>query len=168
MQIDYELTQKDFTEAYTVHRNSRPLSKWSRRLFIWIAGLATAIILFGFLVRPSWEKAKGLMPFFVLAVIWVAVLWILPRWMIRRQFLQQPGARGPRTLALDEAAVHWRWNGGSSEVEWRNYIRSAEGKNQILFYTSPACFNILPKRTISADQLGALRKLLAANIQTRQ
>jgi hypothetical protein len=34
-----------------------------------------------------------------------------------------------------------------------NYIRSVEGATQILFYTSPACFNILPKRALSPDQL---------------
>jgi hypothetical protein len=165
MQINYELTQKDFTEAYTAHRNSRPLRKWSRRLFVWIVGLATAILLFGFLVRPSWEMARGLMPFFVLVTIWIGVLWVLPSWMMRRQFLGQPGARGPRTLTLDAAGVHWRWNGGSSDVEWKNYIRSVEGKNLILFYTSPACFNIVPKRAIAAEQLDELRVLLKQQIR---
>jgi hypothetical protein len=166
MQIKYELTQTDFTEAYTVHRNSRWLSKWARRLFIWIAGLGTAIIILGFLVRPSWEQAKALVPFLVLVTIWIAVLWFLPRRMMRRQFLKQPGAHGLRTLTLDDTGAHWRWNGGSSDVEWKNYIRSAEGKNQILFYTSPACFNILPKRAIEGDRLSELRTLLHQNIKS--
>jgi hypothetical protein len=67
---------------------------------------------------------------------------------------------------LDASGAHWRWNGGSSDVEWKNYIRSVEGKNQILFYTSPACFNILPKRTIGAEQLGELRSLLNQKVQS--
>ncbi len=112
--------------------------------------------------------AKGLLPFFVLVVIWIGVLWVLPWWMMRRQFSGQPGAHGPRTLTLDATGAHWRWDGGSSDVEWKNYIRSVEGKNQILFYTSPACFNIVPKRAIAAGQLGELRSLLSQNIQTRK
>jgi hypothetical protein len=168
MQIAYELTQKDFIEAYTAHRNRTALSKWSRRLFLWIASLSTAIVVFGFLVKPSVQAAKALLPFLALVVAWIAILWILPRWTMRRQFLRQPGAHGHRTVLLDASGVHWRWNGGSSDIEWRNYIRSVEGKNQILFYTSPACFNILPKRVIAAEQLSGLRSLLVQNIQTRK
>jgi hypothetical protein len=168
MQIGYELTQKDFTEAYTAHRNRSALSKWSRRLFLWIAGLSTAVVVFGFLVKPSVQAAKALLPFLGLVVAWIAILWILPRWAMRRQFLRQPGAHGQRTVLLDASGVHWRWNGGSSDIEWRNYIRSVEGKNQILFYTSPACFNILPKRVIAAEQLSELRSLLVQNIQARK
>ena len=71
----------------------------------------------------------------------------------------------PEDLTLDASGAHWRWNGGSSDVDWKNYIRWAEGRNQILFYTSPACFNILPKRAIAAEQLNEIRSLLNQNIQ---
>jgi len=57
---------------------------------------------------------------------------------MRRQFLQQPGAHGPKTLTLNASGARWKWNGASSDIEWKNYIR----------YTSPACFDILPKRGI--------------------
>jgi Ni/Fe-hydrogenase subunit HybB-like protein len=168
MQIAYELTQEDFTEAYSVHRNRSTVTKWFWRIFFWIAGLFTAFIVFGFLLKPSVQAAKALLPFFVLLAVWVAILWILPRWTMRRQFTKQPGAHGPRTVLLDAYGAHWRWNGGSSDVEWKNYIRSVEGKNQILFYTSPACFNILPKRAIGAEQLAELRSLLRQNTQSRK
>ena len=164
MQIEYELTQKDFTESYTVHRNRKGLTKWARRLFTWIVALFAIFILFGFAVKPSLEMARGLLPFFGLIVLWLGILWALPWWLMRRQFLSQPGAHGPRTAALDDSGTHWRWNGGSSDVEWRNYIRSLEGKHQILFYTSPACFNILPKRALTAEQLNELRGLLKERI----
>jgi hypothetical protein len=91
MQIAYELTQEDFTQSYSVHRNRSALSKWSRRIFVWIAGLSTAIIVLGFLVKPSVQAAKGLLPFFGLVAAWIAILFALPRWTMRRQFLKQPG-----------------------------------------------------------------------------
>jgi hypothetical protein len=76
MQIAYALTESDFTESYSVHRNSKTWRKWSRRIFICIAGLFTAIIFFGFLVKPSLQQAKGLAPFFVLVAMWAGILWL--------------------------------------------------------------------------------------------
>jgi len=168
MQIAYELTQQDFIEAYSVHRNRNAFSKWSRRLFVWMAGLFTAAVLLGFLIKPSLQAAKSLMPLLVLVVMGIAILWILPCWTMRRQFVKQPGAHGPRTVGLDASRAHWRWDGGSSDVEWKNYIRSAEGKNQILFYTSPACFNLLPKRVLAAEQLTEIQSLVQQNLQPRK
>lgn len=168
MQISYELTKEDFSESYVAHRNGRALSKWSRRIFVWLAGLCTAIVLLVFLMKPSVQAARDLLPFLALVIAWVAILWIFPRWSMQRQFLKQPGAHGPRTLLLDLTGAHWRWNGGSSDIEWKNYIRSIEGKNQILFYTSPACFNILPKRALAAAQLSEIRELLKQNIQIQR
>jgi hypothetical protein len=165
MEIRYELTERDFTEAYSVHRASKTWRKWAGRIFIWIAGLFTAVLLLGLLVKPSWEVAKGLLPFFAFVTLWIGVLWFLPRRSMRRQFLHQPGAHGPRTLTLDEEGVHWKWNGGSSDVEWKNYVRFVDGKNQILFYTSPACFNIVPKRALLPAELLDLRGLLEQHIR---
>jgi len=65
---------------------------------------------------------------------------------------------------FDGTGAHWRWNGGTGDVEWRNYIRWVEGKNQFLFYTSPGCFNILPKRALNSDQLAELRDTLKQNV----
>ena len=112
MQIVYELTEKDFTEAYSAHRNRKPLTKWLRRIFIWSFVLFAAVVLFGFLVKPSAQMARNLMPFFGLVVMWILVIWFLPRWLMRRQFLKQPGAHGQRTVTLGADGVHWRWNGG--------------------------------------------------------
>jgi YcxB-like protein len=167
MQITYELTQKDFTEAYTAHRSGKAFSRWSRRIFISIMVLMALVVLLESVTRPGLETARSLLPLLVLIAMWIGVLWILPWWTMRRQFLQQPGAHGPRALALDDAGAHWKWSGGSSDVEWKNYIRSVEGKNQILFYTSPACFNILPKRSMSPQQLDEIRELLKQNIGVR-
>jgi hypothetical protein len=134
--------------------------------FILIIVLMAAVVLLESVMRPSAETARNLAPLLILIVMWIAVLWLLPWWTMRRQFLQQPGAHGPRTLRLDSTGGHWQWSGGSSDVDWKNYIRSAEGKNQILFYTSPACFNIIPKSALAEEQLAELRELLKQYIQS--
>ena len=166
MQIEYELTQKDFTEAYTAHRNRNSAAKTIRTIAFWLVIAFASFMLYG---SVKAHNIRALLPFFVLTILWLVLIGgVLPRWLMRRQYTKQPGAKGPRKLMLDVSGTHWRWNGGSADVEWKNYIRSLEGANQILFYTSPACFNILPKRALNPDQLSELRTMLAQNIQAEK
>jgi hypothetical protein len=164
MQIDYELRQDDFIESFVVHRNRNIFSKWLIRLLKSFAIVVALILALTLIVRPNAEETKSLIPFFGLILMWAALLWGHPRWSARRQFLKQPGAHGQRTVLLDDSGVHWRWNGGSSDIAWRNFVRSLEGKRQFLLYTSPACFNIIPKRVLTPEGLLELRALLKRNI----
>jgi hypothetical protein len=164
MEITYELTQKDFTESFAAHRNRRPFVKWARRTIVWVTLLALVLVLFGS-IRSG--NTRTLLPFFGVVGLWLLVLAGLPTWWgARRQFLKQPGARGVRTVLFEDIGAQWRWNGGSSMVEWKNYIRSVEGKNQFLLYTSPACFNIVPKRALRKEDLDEFRSLLKQRILT--
>jgi FlaA1/EpsC-like NDP-sugar epimerase len=129
MQIDYELTQRDFADSFAAHRNRNVVSKWLTRLFMSITLILAVILVIGLIVKPNAQDARTLMPYFVFAILWIGALSILPRWNMRKQFSRQPGAQGPRTVLLDATGVHWRWNGGSSDVAWKNYIRALEGKN---------------------------------------
>jgi hypothetical protein len=162
MEITYELTQKDFTESFVAHRNRRPLIKWARRTLVWAVLVVLALVFVGS-VRTG--NTRTLMPFFAVVAFWLLVVAGLPTWWsARRQFLRQPGAHGTRFVLFDDAGAHWRWNGGSSDIEWKNYVRFVEGKNQFLLYTSPACFNIVPKGAISREELSEARNLLKQRI----
>jgi len=165
MEISYLLSEKDFVEAFGVHRNRTAFKKWSMRFFIAFIVLMAVVVVAGALVDHSQQAAKSLLPFAGLLAFWIVALWAFPRWNMRRQFRNQPGAQGPRTVTLDVDGAHWRWDGGSGDIAWKNYIRWVEGKNQILFYTSPACFNILPIQGLPPQQIVDLRELLKQNIQ---
>jgi hypothetical protein len=52
-------------------------------------------------------------------------------------------------VLLNENGMRWVWKGGDSNVSWDSYIRFLESKGHFLLYTSPACFNILPKRVLT-------------------
>jgi len=164
MQIDFELRQDDFVESFAAHRNRNIFRKWLIRLLMSFAIVVALILALTLIVRPNAEGTKSLIPFFGLILMWVALLWGLPWWSARKQFLKQPGAQGQRTVSIDDSGIHWRWNGGSSDIAWKNYVRSLEGKKQFLLYTSPACFNIIPKRALTPDGLIELRALLKHNI----
>lgn len=44
-EIAYELARRDFSEAFTAHRNWSPLRKWFRRGFVVVLLLLAVIIL---------------------------------------------------------------------------------------------------------------------------
>jgi hypothetical protein len=166
MQINYQLSEDDFVEAYGVHRDRTAFKKWSMRLFIALIVFMSVVVFAAALVDHSQQAAKNLFLFTVLLAFWIVTLSAFPRWNMRRQFRKQPGAQGPRTVTFEADGAHWRWDGGSGDIAWKNYTRWVEGKNQILFYTSPACFNILPTHGLPPEQILDLRELLKQNIQT--
>jgi hypothetical protein len=108
---------------------------------------------------------RHLTPLVVLFVAWfVFFLRVAPWWKARNQFRKQPSAHGQITMVLDEAGVHLRWDGSTSDLAWKNYIRWVEGKNQFLLYQSPALFNMVPKRALTPEQIVEFRVMLAEHI----
>jgi hypothetical protein len=168
MEVTYELVQRDFFDALIAHRNGSAFRKWTFRLVVLIVCLLAGLLLLQFALNPKSEPLAAFGPLFVFAVIWVALLWASPWLSARKQFSKQPGAQGPRTLVLNASGVHWRWNGGSADVEWKNYIRYLESKNEFLLYSSPAVFNIVPKRVFTPDQISELRELFAQNVSSKR
>ena len=168
MQISFELNEKDFVQAYITHRERTPFGKWVNRILLWLVLLFMVSIIVGLILNIDGPRvAKEYLPLSCLAFFWILVLEAWPHWAMKRQFRKQPGAHGPRTLTLDADGTHWRWDGGSSDVAWRNHICWVEGRSQILFYTSPTGFNMLPKRALQPTQLAQLRELLKQHISAK-
>ena len=164
MEVNYELTQRDFFESLIAHRNRKKWVKWSFRVFITVAIIFAGLSLFVAAMRPSAETLSNLFPFLGLVGLWCLLMWGSPWWLARTQFLKQPSAQGRRRALFDGDGIHWRWDGGSSEVEWKSYVRWMETRNEILLYTSPVLFGIVPKRALTPEQLSELRTLLTQNI----
>jgi hypothetical protein len=164
MEVTYELTQRDFFDSFIAHRNSSVLRKWFFRIIVLTVFAFLAIGLLGAILRPYPKVWSDLTPLFFLAGFWVLLMWASPWWAARNQFLKQPGAQGPRAMLRNNSGIHWQWNGGSADVEWKNFIRFHETKKHFLLYSSPACFNIVPKRTLTTEQMDALRTVVRENL----
>lgn len=164
MQVSYELKQRDFFDSFIVHRNRTPLRKWSFRLIATFVFLFAGVELLMLLVRPNGRTYSNVAPLLGLAFLWGMLMWASPWWLARSLSLKQPSAQGPITLLLDPAGLHWRWNGGAADLEWKNKIGYFEGKNHFLLYSSPVTFNIVPKRALTPEQLDAVRELLAEHL----
>jgi hypothetical protein len=168
MEIQYVLTQRDFQEAMYAHRKARTFTRWFYRILTVFVILISLLIVLGALGAAAQHSAHAFTsfsPLLILTVGWAALLWLMPMWMARNQFRNQPGVQGGRIVSIDEAGIRSRWNGGSSDAEWKNYIRYFEAKNQVLLYTSPACFNILPKRAFQPpENLATFLNMLKRNL----
>lgn len=166
MTITYQLTQQDFYESFIAHRNSRKAMKWMIRILLaFLAFCILTDITFFLTDHLQGSLTSALIPPVGLAVFWMLLLWLSPRWTARNQFRKQPSVQGPRTLTLDTQGANWQWDGGHAEIEWKNLIRYYEAKNQFLIYSSPACFNIVPKRSLSSEELSELREFFVQNIR---
>ena len=161
MQLISELTQKDFIESIIAHRNHNSVTKWSLRLLTSILLLFIALGLLLLIVR---RDAQSIMPMLVVAAGWSLFIWGMPWLSARTQFSKQPSAQGQRMLEVDSAGVHWKWNGGASDMEWRSFIRCLESKDHFLLYSSPKCFNTVPKRAFTPEQSAEFRSLVKHNI----
>ena len=67
-------------------------------------------------------------------------------------------------MLLDASGIHWQWNGGSADIEWKNFVRFQETRNQFLLYSSPAIFNVVPKRALTPDEMSAFRQLVTERL----
>jgi YcxB-like protein len=151
MQITFELTEQDFVEAYKTHCSRGPSNKWRKAIwFVFLVVFLGAFILWA--IANNTSELSSYFPLAILGVGWFVVIRWFQRRSMRKQFRDQPGAHGPRTVTFDGEGAHWRWEGGSSDVTWKHYIRWIEDDKQILLYSSPAYFTMLPKRGLSPEQ----------------
>lgn len=147
------------------------IANYQRNRLLWIAARAALIYgLSGFLVRllfPNSLVVWKVTTFYLLGLFYgCAFLWILPWWAARMLFSKQP-MQGPQTLTLDTTGAHWHWDGGSSVLAWKNFMRWYEGKSGFLLYTSPAIFHIVPKRAFSEQEVQDFRGLLSREVSSR-
>src|SRR5690348_14351856 len=164
MQVTYELRQRDFFDAFIAHRNRNAFAKWMFRGIVTIVFVLAGAGLFALVFRHDRESASNVAPIVGLAFMWAALMWVSPWWMAKNQFTKQPAAKGPQTLLLDDAGLHWRWDTGSAEMQWSNIIKCSESKTMFMLYSSPAFFHLVPKRALSPEQLSEFRTTLGQHI----
>jgi len=161
MQITYALSQRDFFESLIAIRNRKT---WAKLVFRAAPVILVSLVVFSVLTSPRSQLISNLIPTVSMLLLWSYLLWASPWLSARTQFMKQPSAQGQRTASFDGNAVHWQWDGGSSVVEWKTYMRWMESKNQILLCSSPIQCGIVPKRALNAEQLSELRTLLTEKI----
>ena len=158
MQVTYQLTQKDLREALTAHRNPsasiflRPVS------YLLLLGFFSGLcVLLAHFNSARFSTDLRLLEF---GSLWAAILWALPWVSARQQFFRTPSFSAPKAMSCNPDGILWDWDGGSTEVEWKSFIRLHETKRLLLLYTSPSFFQLVPKRAFNSEELANFRALL--------
>jgi YcxB-like protein len=165
MEATYELTQKDFFDSFVAHRSRSLATRWFWRFTTALICFLLAAGLLGVAARPSFQTLSDLARVMVFPILWAAIVWVIPWWTASNQFSKQPKAPGPRKMTADANGIRWDWEGGCANVEWKGFTRWLECKSEILVYTSPACFNIVPTRALTPEQLSEFRGLLTQKLK---
>jgi YcxB-like protein len=165
MHIKYTLTQRDILDGMKAN--------YQRSRLLWLlAWVALMYGIGGFFMRLLFQNSLlvwKLSSLFPLGLFYgCAFLWILPWWAARLLFHKRPSIQGPQTLTVDATGAYWHWDSGSSALAWSNFIRWHEDKNGFVLYTSPATFNIVPKRAFSEAELKEFRRLLSREISSQE
>ena len=161
MEVTYELTQKDLVDCFLAHRRHSTFSKWIFRVSACTVMPLVCLCLLVFIFSPKVRSFSTYVQLLFSIALMAVYFWGYPWWAARVQFTKQPGTQGPITVSLDNGGVHWKWNGSSSDVQWKNYIRIHESKTHFLFYRSPVSFNIVPKRALTPEQQSDFRAFVA-------
>jgi hypothetical protein len=160
MEITFRLTQTDFAGAIIAHRNRFAFMRWLYRLLIVLIIPLFGVGLWGIIFLPKESALFSYLPLLLFALFWTYQIWGAPRSAAKIQFKKQPSAQGEIALSLDPNGVQWRWDGGSSNVEWKHFIRVLDTTNHFLFYPSPVYYHVVPKSAFAAEQIAEVQMLL--------
>jgi len=168
VEVTYQLTADDFRRAISAHRTSSPFRRWSFRVGLSFVSfvLVTGVVLL--IVAPHSNAFRNLLPLYALFILWVAMLWVSPILSARSQFRGSPSARGPITLEVTGAGLHFRSPFTDSRTDWSAYVKWVEEKAIFALFPNPKVFIVIPKRAFTLDQLGEFRELVRQRVKPQQ
>jgi hypothetical protein len=165
MTIEFQFTLDDYRNAFRAHfsKGASPFTRWTLRLGVWFGAF---LLLIGIVFVITGQRTINVLwPPFLLGALWI---WLgmggSYRFSARNQFTKNPSLRQPRRVDFNQDGLKTDAGVASSQHSWKAYVRCVESNACFLLYTSPACFNIIPKRALQPEQLSELRQLLQANI----
>ena len=165
MPIEFQFTLDDYRKAFRAHikKGASAFTRWILRLCI---PFGAFLLLGGISLLMNGQRAMNVvLPPFALGALWIWIGMGGSYWLsARKQFAKNPALRQPRRVEINDAGVQIDAGVASSQQSWQAYVRYVESKDSFLLYTSPACFNIVPKRVLQPEQVNELRETLKSNI----
>jgi hypothetical protein len=157
MTIQFQFTLDDYRQAFLAHYK-KGASIFTRWMLKFCLGIGVLLLLVGvlFLVTRQWAL-NVLLPPLLIGGFWI---WFgmggTYRLSAKTQFAKNPVLREPRRVEFSPEGVKTDAGIASSQQSWKAYLRYVESRDTFLLYTSPGCFNIVPKRVLSAASLPTL------------
>jgi hypothetical protein len=165
MIVNFQFTLDDYRNAFRAHyrKGASAYRRWMLRLVLVIGVLLLLASILIVITRQG--PLKAALPPFLLGAAWIWIgmgkVYLLSA---RSQFAKNPVLREPRRVEFSDDGVKTDAGIASSQVRWKAFLRYVESTDTFLLYTSPACFAIVPKRVLQAEQVNELRQLLQTHI----
>jgi hypothetical protein len=162
MRAEYEITEQDFYAAQqlAIRHSPQRFIRWTR----WVlpgCGVALLVFLVSVLIRIGFSVR--LIPGLAICSLFI-FLPLLNRRSQKSLYARTPGLHGRRSVEADDDGLEFSGTSFTSQVAWDNFTSFLEDEKSFLLYQNPQVFNIIPKRTLSADQIARLRAYLDQKI----
>jgi hypothetical protein len=159
LRLGYELTEKEYVRAYSEYRKSK------RRVFGPGSDLAVSILLLclGLTNLHLRETTLGILCL-VLAPILPTVNYAVIPGALGREFRKNPRLRSRAIVEFSEQGVSANSELGAMSTRWEAIARCVQTPELVLVVAEPRMFYIIPKRTMTAEQLSVLQALMTRKI----
>jgi len=156
------LTADDVVAAYRLHH------RLSRRWLV-VVVFVGILILFQFYsgVRIMLQSGAVYWPALIMgfAILFLFVnRWILLPRRARRIFQEQKSLQGEFEVTISNDVFASVSDYGATRQPWDDFVRWKEDPDVILLYQSRALFQILPKRVVTAEEMGQFRMFLGKQL----
>jgi len=166
MHIEYEISQKDFVDGQRL-----AIKKSTIRVIRWMSfvmptvGLVLLIFLISVGVRQG--LSVRLVPGLVMS-LWFLSIPLLNRRGQKKVYAKSTSMHGELSLDVDEAGIRFLGPTFSSNVSWDHFSRFLEDdKVFVLYQKGDRIFNILPKRTLTPEQMAGFRQLAEHHLNNK-
>ena len=154
--ISFVPSESDLIAANRLHFWSSMRWKPTVRSYV-LGGLLFAVIGTLFVLEENgWVivvgAALGFLFWSLLLVAILALNYILIPRRSRHAFRQMKTLQSKTDINWSPERIQLRSAQGSSDFDWRDFVRIAHGRDVILLFQSDYLFNFIPKRAVSEEQ----------------
>lgn len=158
--------EADLIAAYRLHFWTS--LKWKRT--VWSYALGGPVFAFIGTLFTEWNSAGVIMvgatlgfifwSFLLTCILVVNYILIAPR--SRRAFRQMKTLQSQTEINWSPERIQLQSAQSNSDLDWRDFVRIAQGRDVILLFQSDYLFNFIPKRALSDEQATDLAKSATA------
>lgn len=164
MQIEYEISEQDFLDAQKLA--IRKLPKRSTRLIFRLLpfwGIFLVFILMWSALQHGFSWSSNMIATLVVALLCLSIPLLIRRAQ-KKMYRRTANLHGRRTMATDETGVSFSGPAFSSRLEWSFFPRFVEDEKAFLLYQSDQVFNVIPKRSLSQNEISELKEAFTRHI----
>jgi len=165
MQINYEISEQDFLAGQRLATRNSPLRaiRWSYRVIPAIGGSLLAVMIFSYATKPQELSLQFMLP--VTVGLFCISLPLIARRAQRKLYAKSTAMHGKLIFDADDEGLRFQGPMYSSQVLWSLYCKFFEDKDSfVLLQQNQQVGNIIPKRSLTPDQIGSLRDLFNRKI----